>query len=143
MARQIFLRVPAKEIFALLIIFFGVSAKIWSHIAESVGTSGRQPWSRFISTIHGLASLLLLLLFSLYSLHAIHFSHFFIINFSNGKISFYIKSIKDIKYMFRLPYLATPNVFFKILNILGRQTLWTFFLNSSRSKPQNTACQWH
>ena len=49
-------------------VFFQVSAKSWIYIAESVGTSGRQTWSRFTSTIHGLASPLLLLLFSLYLL---------------------------------------------------------------------------
>ena len=37
-------------------------------VTQSVGTSGRQPWSRFISKIHGLASLFLQLVFFLYPL---------------------------------------------------------------------------
>jgi hypothetical protein len=44
------------------------------------------------------------------------------------KILFYIKSVKDIKYMFRFP---TEN---KVLNISGRQTFRFFFINGSRSR---------
>jgi hypothetical protein len=59
------------------------------------------------------------------------------------KISFYIKSIKDSKYMFPFPTCTKCSSKNKVLNILKRQTCRIVFLNNSRLKPQNTACEGH